>query len=137
MLFLVKYQTYPVPHKSKNQKRTFFSASILSVGQICGSLLTALISDEFGRKAIATSSCLPALIGWLCIGLAYNKACLLAGRFFVRILCTHYCTVWKIQDFCITQILREINFVDSRNVKTAIFAIFRGCRFCSFGKLQP
>ena len=60
------------------------------MGQICGSLLTALISDEFGRKAIATSSCLPALIGWLCIGLAYNKACLLAGRFFVRIFCTHY-----------------------------------------------
>ena len=30
------------------------------------------------------------------------------------------CTMWKFQDFCITQILREINFVDSRCAKTAI-----------------
>ena len=29
-------------------------------------------------------------------------------------------TVWKFQDFCISQILREINFVDSRSAKTAI-----------------
>ena len=46
----------------------FFLASLLSVGQICGSLLTALICDEFGRKAFALSSCLPALIGWICLG---------------------------------------------------------------------
>ena len=31
--------------------------------------------------------------------------------------------MWKFQDFSITQILREINFVDSRSAKTAIFAI--------------
>ena len=30
-------------------------------------------------------------------------------------------TVWKFQDFCITQILREINFMDSRSAKSAIF----------------
>ena len=29
-------------------------------------------------------------------------------------------TVWKFQDFCITEILREINFVASRRAKTAI-----------------
>ena len=33
------------------------------------------------------------------------------------------CTGWKIQDFCITRILSEINFVDSRSAKTAVFAI--------------
>ena len=27
---------------------------------------------------------------------------------------------WKFQDFCITHILREINFVDSRSAKSAI-----------------
>ena len=32
-------------------------------------------------------------------------------------------TVWKLQDFSITQILREINFWDSWSVKTAVFAI--------------
>ena len=29
-------------------------------------------------------------------------------------------TVWKFTDFSITQILREINFGDSRNAKSAI-----------------
>ena len=30
-------------------------------------------------------------------------------------------TVWKFQDFCITQILREINFEDSRSAKILKF----------------
>ena len=38
-------------------------------------------------------------------------------------------TVWKFQDFCITQILREINFVDSKITKTAIFAILGAVDF--------
>ena len=28
--------------------------------------------------------------------------------------------MWKFQDFCITEILREINFEDSRSAKSAI-----------------
>ena len=32
-------------------------------------------------------------------------------------------TVWKFQDFSITQILREINFGGSRSSKTAVLAI--------------
>ena len=32
--------------------------------------------------------------------------------------------MWKIQDFSITQILREINFGEIRSAKTAGFAIF-------------
>ena len=38
-------------------------------------------------------------------------------------------TVWKFQDFCITVILREINFEDSRSAKYAIFAIFGAVHF--------
>ena len=38
-------------------------------------------------------------------------------------------TMWKFQDFSITQILREINFEDSRMAKTAIFAILRAVNF--------
>ena len=38
-------------------------------------------------------------------------------------------TVWKLQDFSITQILRETNFWDSRNAKTAVFAILRAVMF--------
>jgi len=48
--------------------------------------------------------------------------------------------VWKFQDFCITEILREINFVDSRSAKTADFPflkIKKGCEFWSFGTFQP
>ena len=40
----------------------------------------------------------------------------------------HY-TVWKFQDFCITEILREINFEDSRSAKSANFAILGAVNF--------
>ena len=39
--------------------------------------------------------------------------------------------MWKFLDFPITQILREINFGESRSSKTALFA------FCLVGKFQP
>ena len=35
-------------------------------------------------------------------------------------------TVWKFHDFPITQILREMNFGESRSSKTAVFAFFEG-----------
>ena len=40
--------------------------------------------------------------------------------------CVNYLhtTVWKNHNFSITQILREINFGESRGSKNAIFAIF-------------
>ena len=38
-------------------------------------------------------------------------------------------TVWKFEDFSIIQILREINFVDSRSAKTAGFAILGAMTF--------
>ena len=38
-------------------------------------------------------------------------------------------TVWKFHDFSITQILREINFGDSRSFMTAIFAILEALNF--------
>ena len=62
-------------------------------------------------------------------------------------------TVWKFQDFCITQILHEINFGDSKSAKSVILthfealnfnfwriSAFKGCKklpFLPFGKLQP
>ena len=39
------------------------------------------------------------------------------------------CTVWKSQDFCINQILREINFGESLSAKTVVFAIFGAQNF--------
>ena len=38
-------------------------------------------------------------------------------------------TVWKFQDFSITQILREINFGESSDSKTAVFIIFGALNF--------
>ena len=38
-------------------------------------------------------------------------------------------TVWKFCDFPITQILREINFGESRSSKTAIYACFEASDF--------
>ena len=37
--------------------------------------------------------------------------------------------MWKFQDFCITQILCEINFVDSRSAKSAISTHFEALKF--------
>ena len=34
-----------------------------------------------------------------------------------------YCTVWKFHDFSVIQILREINFGESRSFKTVVFDI--------------
>ena len=47
-------------------------------------------------------------------------------------LVTLLTTVWKFQDFCITritEILREINFEDSRGAKSAVFAILGAVNF--------
>ena len=38
-------------------------------------------------------------------------------------------TVWKFQDFSITQILREINFEESGSAKNAVFAILGAVNF--------
>ena len=43
-------------------------------------------------------------------------------------------TVWKFHDFSIPQILREINFWDSKSAKTAIFAILGAVNLFCFGK---
>ena len=37
--------------------------------------------------------------------------------------------MWKFIDFSVTQTLREINFGDSRNAKTAVFAILGAVNF--------
>ena len=41
----------------------------------------------------------------------------------------YMCTVWKFHDFSITQILREINFGDSRSAKSAILTHLEALNF--------
>ena len=39
-------------------------------------------------------------------------------------------TLWKFQDLSVIQILREINFGESRSPKSAVFPILRGSEYC-------
>ena len=45
-------------------------------------------------------------------------------------------TVWKIQHFSVTQILREITFGGFKSSKNAIFSNSVGLKF-GFGKIEP
>ena len=53
------------------------------MGQICGSFITAGISESIGRKATTLLSCLPVLIGWICLALANSASLLIVGRFLI------------------------------------------------------
>ena len=44
--------------------------------------------------------------------------------------------MWKFQDFCISQILREINFGDSRSAKSAIVTHLEALNFGFYGFLH-
>ena len=44
--------------------------------------------------------------------------------------------MWKFQDFSATQILREINFEDSRSAKIAVFAILGALKFVTLANLK-
>ena len=46
-------------------------------------------------------------------------------------------TVWKFQNFFVTQILHETNIGEFRSCKIAIFGYFRGSEFWQIGKFQP
>ena len=58
----------------------------------------------------------------------------------VKVKIEKECTVWKFQDFTITQILREINFQDFRSAKSAILThsevlMFYFCAFLHIYRL--
>ena len=46
-------------------------------------------------------------------------------------------TVWKFQDFSVIQILREINFYESRSSKDVVLTIFWALNYVDLAKLQP
>ena len=45
--------------------------------------------------------------------------------------------MWKFHDFSVTQILREINFAESRRSKTDVLAILEDFQNDHFDKFQP
>ena len=50
-------------------------------------------------------------------------------KFWISYTVNSQLKILKFQDFCITVILREINFEDSRRAKSAVFAIFGAVNF--------
>ena len=89
------------------------------------------------------------LLGWVLVGwsiFGFTKYFLSETHFsFFNTVCvaklswkrTVGCTVWKFKEFSVIQILREINFWESRTSKTAGFAIFLGSELGEFGNFQP
>ena len=55
--------------------------------------------------------------------------------FFLKVRTTQY-TLWKFQDLSITQILREINFEESRSSKIDLFAILGALKILLIWCLQ-
>ena len=58
-------------------------------------------------------------------------ACHFSGEIQMQLKSHMEYTVWKFHDFSINQILREINFWDSRSAKSAILAHFETLDFDS------
>ena len=48
---------------------------------------------------------------------------------FKFLIVINFCTVWKLQDFSLTQLLREITFGESINSKNAVFAVLGTLNF--------
>ncbi|TRY76638.1 hypothetical protein TCAL_08782 [Tigriopus californicus] len=55
-------------------------ASMLSVGQIFGSLSVSIGGNVLGRKGVMLLSCLPIFLGWLTLFAAQSLALVLVGR---------------------------------------------------------
>ena len=96
-----------------------------------GAFILGLIGDKFGRKLALIlavllaggSGCLQAFVGnrTLFALLRITVGMGGMGMFMIpAIFAGTYFTAWKFHDFTIPQILREINFGDSRNAKSAI-----------------
>ena len=80
---LVRWQLEKIGSNPSLFTPSFHPAGFLSMGQICGSFITAGISDSIGRKATTLLSCLPVLIGWICLALANSSFLLILGRFLI------------------------------------------------------
>ena len=57
-----------------------YSASIISMAMLVGSLLGGYCGGRFGPRLTTLLTCLPSALGWLTMALSPNLALLLAGR---------------------------------------------------------
>ena len=73
-----------------------------------------------GDATLSRKGCGPLRLG---VALEKGRSVLLCGKLQFWQICY---TVWKFQEFSAIQILREINFGESKSSKNDVFAIFRG-----------
>ena len=105
----------------------------------CKLLITTLIDFSVANYFFSLQSFIPFIYG-------HREGKLLQSRFakllkedlvskmcfkFYTVFFTVHFTVWKFHDFCTIEILREINFEDSRSAKSAILT-----HFCTFWRLK-
>ena len=99
----------------------------------CKFLITTLIDYSVANYFFSLQSFIPFIYG-------HREAKLLQSRFAKLLkedlVSTIYFTVWKFHDFCITQILREINFEDSRSAKSAILTHSQALNFAFYAFLH-
>ena len=59
---------------------TSWIVSLISIGQIGGAIIGALLASAIGRKGAILLSIVPSITGWCVVGISQNVAMLYAGR---------------------------------------------------------
>ena len=59
---------------------TSWIVSLISIGQIGGAIIGALLASAIGRKGAILLSVVPSITGWCVVGISQNVAMLYAGR---------------------------------------------------------
>ena len=59
---------------------TSWIVSLISIGQIGGAIIGAILASAIGRKGAILLSIVPSITGWCVVGISQNVAMLYAGR---------------------------------------------------------
>ncbi|CAK4653848.1 hypothetical protein LEN26_000017 [Aphanomyces euteiches] len=59
----------------------FFFQQVLPLGMLLGTLITFILADRVGRATMIELACIPYVLGWLFVGVAFSQVTLLIGRY--------------------------------------------------------
>ena len=59
---------------------SYFSASVVNIGQIFGSLIGGFLAVKYGPKKMMQMSCGVMVLGWLCIAVSPHLSLLIIAR---------------------------------------------------------
>ena len=139
-LFLTQKRTCPKVLPKYGKEIIYYYSSYLIIYQLKSTLVKSRGANR-GMVMIFTTLMRLMMWGFLCrfwsedfprLTWTFINPILCVKISFASQICGKMCmftyyvyTVWRFQDFSVTQIIREINFGESRNSKTAIVAILR------------